>query len=203
MRRGDQGGSITSLQQFLVVEGVYSPNLVTGYFGPATEAGVQRWQAAHGVVSYGTPATTGFGKVGPSTLRAMHGGCPGGVYTGASGTLTSAKTVVAKKPVGITVEKYSLSLNPSKGLAPLAVTVAFRISGSTCTSYSLDWGDGSVPVNYNSGKSSGCTSKPINVTRTHVYSSPREYEVLFKTGKSPLSQVKTVNVLKVHALRNL
>jgi len=58
------GGDISRLQQFL-------GSKVTGYFGPLTEAAVQRWQAAHGVVSSGMADTTGFGYVGPKTRAAM------------------------------------------------------------------------------------------------------------------------------------
>lgn len=203
MRRGDSGESVTRLQLFLAKSGVYSHTLVTGYFGPATEAGVQRWQAGNGVVGYGTPNTTGYGLVGPSTLRAMHTGCPNGVYVGDSGSLnkTMGTEVPVTKPTEVIIEKYSLSLNPTKGLAPLAVTASFTIKGSTCTSYILNWGDGSSPVSYDSGKDSNCSTLPINITRSHVYNTHGSYEVLFKTGKAPLSKIKTVNLVKIESLK--
>lgn len=200
MKRGDSGGSVKTLQYFLVQQGVYSADLVTGYFGPATEAGVQRWQAANGVVSYGTPATTGFGLVGPGTLRAMHAGCPGGVYAGASGSLTGPITTPqVVVPAGVSVEHYTLSLNPTKGLSPLNVTAEFSITGSTCTSYLLDWGDGSTPIRYDSGKSTGCASKKLRVVKSNIYNRPGTYNVSFKTGKAPISQIEVVNTLEVRA----
>jgi peptidoglycan hydrolase-like protein with peptidoglycan-binding domain len=55
---------ITKLQQYL-------GGRVTGYFGPATLQLVQSWQTSHGVVSTGSPDTTGFGYVGPKTRLAM------------------------------------------------------------------------------------------------------------------------------------
>ncbi len=202
MSKGDKGGSVSTLQDFLVKEGVYAANLVTGYFGPATQAGVQRWQAAHGIVSYGSPSTTGYGRVGPSTLRAMQSGCLGGRYTGISGSLTDS-TIPTTSPKGVAVEKYSLSLNPTSGIAPLAVTASFEIDGSTCTSYLLDWGDGSIPVLHNSNKDSGCVSKPIKITQTHIYNSPGTHTVIFKAGKANLSQIKQLNALKVNVVGNL
>ncbi len=201
MKRGHSGSSVSRLQQFLVQSGVYPADLVTGYFGPATEAGVQRWQATNGVVSYGTPNSTGFGRVGPSTLRAMHRGCPGGSYIGPSGTLTNSSTQPSASNVdNIIVEKYSLSLNPTRGTAPLRVTADFTINGSTCTSYLLDWGDGSSPVSYNSSKSTDCKPKTIKVSKAHLYRSVGTSSVIFKTGKAPISKIKKVNELRVDAI---
>ncbi len=65
-------GDVTRLQQFLSKDSsIYPEGLVTGYFGPATEDAVRRWQAVHGVVATGTPATTGFGMLGPQTRGEM------------------------------------------------------------------------------------------------------------------------------------
>ncbi len=209
MRRGHSGSSVTRLQQFLVQSGVYPQNLVTGHFGPATEAGVQRWQSANGIVSRGTPTTTGFGRVGPSTLRAMHRGCIGGRHIGHSGTLTDTRTPSTSRPStsrpsitnNVQVERYSLSLNPVRGSVPFRVTADFTIAGSTCTSYSLDWGDGSMPISYNSNKSSGCKSKNIQVSKYHIYRKAGTHSVIFKTGKAPIHRIKKVNELRVEAIR--
>lgn len=64
---GTTGGQVTKLQRFLGVD-------TTGYFGPATEAAVQRWQAANGIVSSGSPDSTGYGYVGAKTRAAMRCG---------------------------------------------------------------------------------------------------------------------------------
>lgn len=70
LSRGDSGEDVKSLQAFLYAqyEGFPSP---TGYFGPVTESGVRQWQKEHGVVSSGSPQTTGYGMVGPKTRAAM------------------------------------------------------------------------------------------------------------------------------------
>ncbi len=65
-------GEVSRLQNFLAQDSsIYPQGLITGYFGPATESAVQRWQSRHGVVSSGSPDTTGFGYVGPKTRLAM------------------------------------------------------------------------------------------------------------------------------------
>ncbi len=74
---GVRGSSVASLQQFLRLEGVYTYPSITGYYGMATQRAVQMWQAQNGVVSYGTPSTTGFGLVGPATRSAIARSCGG------------------------------------------------------------------------------------------------------------------------------
>lgn len=70
---GSEGEDVTRLQQFLSKDkSIYPQGLVTGYFGPATEDAVQRWQAAHNVVATGTPAENGFGVIGPRTRGEMN-----------------------------------------------------------------------------------------------------------------------------------
>src|SRR3989344_3940798 len=58
------GGQVSKLQSFLKTNGDYTYPEITGYFGPATEEAVQRWQARNSVVSSGSPETTGYGVVG-------------------------------------------------------------------------------------------------------------------------------------------
>lgn len=44
----------------------------TTYFGRETEKAVQRYQIANNIVTSGTPETTGFGQLGPSTRAALN-----------------------------------------------------------------------------------------------------------------------------------
>lgn len=71
----DSSGQVSKLQRFLTDTGHYSYGEITGYYGPATQQAVQAWQASKGVVSSGSPETTGYGVVGPSTRSAMARGC--------------------------------------------------------------------------------------------------------------------------------
>jgi|GEM_PF-6381147 len=61
-------GDVSRLQAFLGGE-------VTGYFGVATEALVQKWQKENDIVSSGTADTTGYGAVGPRARGAMNKKC--------------------------------------------------------------------------------------------------------------------------------
>jgi len=67
---GSQGSDVTLLQQLLTKDQDYA-GPVTGYYGALTEAGVQAFQAKHGIVSSGSPGTTGYGAVGPKTREGL------------------------------------------------------------------------------------------------------------------------------------
>jgi peptidoglycan hydrolase-like protein with peptidoglycan-binding domain len=71
LSRGASGADVQQLQQFLGSSGYFS-DVPTGYFGALTEAAVQSFQRARGIVSSGTPDTNGYGAVGPRTMAAIH-----------------------------------------------------------------------------------------------------------------------------------
>ncbi len=67
---GSTGLEVVALQGFLIARGYLASGNTTGFYGSLTEAGVQQFQSTQGIVSSGTPDTTGYGAVGPRT-RAM------------------------------------------------------------------------------------------------------------------------------------
>lgn len=70
---GSTGQEVIDLQTYLSTDmSLYPSRLVTGYFGPLTQAAVQRFQTAQGIVSSGSPSTTGYGRVGPTTLARLN-----------------------------------------------------------------------------------------------------------------------------------
>lgn len=90
---GDRGSEVTELQTYLARNAsIYPEALVTGYFGQLTKAAVERFQTAQGIVSQGTPATTGYGRVGPLTMARINsllGSGGGQVYGDASPVLSN------------------------------------------------------------------------------------------------------------------
>ncbi|OHB08873.1 MAG: hypothetical protein A3I86_00770 [Candidatus Zambryskibacteria bacterium RIFCSPLOWO2_02_FULL_39_14] len=70
---GDRGSEVTELQTYLAKNAsIYPEGLVTGYFGQLTKAAVERFQTTQGIISQGTPATTGYGRVGPQTMARIN-----------------------------------------------------------------------------------------------------------------------------------
>ncbi|MBP9782435.1 MAG: fibronectin type III domain-containing protein [Candidatus Pacebacteria bacterium] len=79
---GMTNSNVRNIQTYLASNPSFYPEgLVTGYYGSLTVAAVQKFQAYHGIVSSGTPATTGYGRVGPSTLAKMNALIAGGVIS--------------------------------------------------------------------------------------------------------------------------
>lgn len=71
VERGDSGPAVTCVQQMLQLTNDYTYGEITGYFGPATEDAIRSFQASQGIVSAGTPETTGYGIAGPETRRSL------------------------------------------------------------------------------------------------------------------------------------
>jgi hypothetical protein len=69
MRPEDYQDDVIKLQEFLHQRGHFFHPHITKYFGPVTKKAVQDFQRAEGIVSQGTPQTTGFGQVGPLTIK--------------------------------------------------------------------------------------------------------------------------------------
>ncbi len=70
---GSTGSDVTALQTYLATNAsIYPSGLITGYFGPLTQAAVQRFQTTQGIVSSGTPESTGYGRVGPRTMSVLN-----------------------------------------------------------------------------------------------------------------------------------
>lgn len=69
---GMQSNEVQRLQQLLAQDrSLYPEGQVTGYYGKLTQRAVERFQKKYGIVSSGTPETTGYGKLGPRTLAKM------------------------------------------------------------------------------------------------------------------------------------
>lgn len=69
---------VRELQRFLNSQGFQvastgpgSQGNETDYFGPLTQAALQKFQTSKGIVSSGDSATTGYGRLGPQTLSAI------------------------------------------------------------------------------------------------------------------------------------
>ncbi len=68
IQKGNKGNDVVELQKVLATDKtIYPEGDISGNFGPATEKAVKRFQKKYGIVSSGTPATTGYGALGAKT----------------------------------------------------------------------------------------------------------------------------------------
>ncbi|OYV83493.1 MAG: hypothetical protein B7X04_04015, partial [Parcubacteria group bacterium 21-54-25] len=85
---GDVNAQVAALQTLLATDPtIYPQGKVTGYYGPLTAQAVERFQQKYGIVTGGTPQTTGYGRVGPQTLAKIHE-----VYGGSTSISTQTTT---------------------------------------------------------------------------------------------------------------
>jgi hypothetical protein len=90
---GSRGAVVTDLQNFLIEQGLLASGNATGYFGPLTTKALQSFQAAQGIVTSGSPTTTGFGNFGPqtrNTINSLYSHTSTGVTTGANDLLIAS-----------------------------------------------------------------------------------------------------------------
>jgi peptidoglycan hydrolase-like protein with peptidoglycan-binding domain len=137
--RRDSGtnGQVSILQKFLRNQGfiMREPN---GKFDAETEAAVQAFQTAHGIVSGGTASTTGFGAVGKSTREKIRDlTCETDADPTSTGTPTSTPVASSTQPLKITV------VHPNGGESlvqgkPAVITWTVKTDGGVDTMAPVD-----------------------------------------------------------------
>lgn len=123
---GTRGSDVTTLQQtFATDASLYPQGLVTGYFGSLSSAAVQRFQARHSIVSSGTAASTGYGRVGPSTIATFNAVYGGGVVVN-----TPSAPIISNPALAITNNGATVMWNTSQ---PATGTIYYSTSPLSVT----------------------------------------------------------------------
>lgn len=173
LKKGMENAEVKRLQVFLAQDpGVYPENITSGYFGNLTELAVQRWQAKHGVVSYGSAYTTGFGLVGPQTRRAIAASC-----TGTISTVAGADNII------------DFTFITKSARAPFVSTAKIVMLQAACMSYRVDWGDGSDPTTHMATRTTDCGVGVSTQTLTHTYTAAGNYTTTLYAGKGNVAQL--------------
>lgn len=99
---GTQNDNVRKLQELLASDQtLYPEGLVTGYYGPLTQAAIKRFQTKYDIISSGTLKTTGYGLVGPKTRAKL-----AEVFGGIVSTTTTAPAI----PIETTSGLFSVNL---------------------------------------------------------------------------------------------
>jgi len=152
---GSTGADVTSLQSFLALDAsIYPEKLVTGYFGSLTQSAVQRFQTVQGIVSSGSPLTTGYGRVGPTTrtrINTLMGGetsaswdtvpilsAPAVQTTGTSATITWFTNEATKGQVYLDTSSIRSDEATGPGQMPyISGTLYLDSNGALMTNHSV------------------------------------------------------------------
>lgn len=164
---GMENSEVRALQEFLARDAsIYPEAIVSGYYGTLTQLAVQRWQARRGIVSSGTPSTTGYGAVGPRTRVAMNDTCGG----------DGSGNIVTFAFAGGTLQ------------APADAALTLTMLEDACMSYKIDWGDGSTWTALSAAQSTNCGVVQTH-TLVHRYTSGGTFTAKIYAAKGPLSAV--------------
>jgi peptidoglycan hydrolase-like protein with peptidoglycan-binding domain len=133
LKRNMSGNDVRALQELLArIPSIYPEGVASGYFGPATERAVQRFQAEEGIARSGSPDTTGYGAVGPKTLAKLNEAVVGSSQAApalSAPTLSASSTASASAPVSATSSASSATTTvPAKASAPARDTAPPRRS---------------------------------------------------------------------------
>lgn len=109
----------------------------TTYFGTRTERAVQNWQSRNGIVSAGTPETTGYGSVGAQTrvkmVQVACGGEATNTQTGNTDTTTTSNAALTQACTSEQAQTYGSGCRICIATGELASPVA----GQECTAPAL------------------------------------------------------------------
>ncbi len=72
---GSRGQDVVQLQNFLISQSFFAAGNNTAYFGRLTRSAVQKWQCKNMNICSGSPASNGWGSVGPRTRAAIANSC--------------------------------------------------------------------------------------------------------------------------------
>ncbi|MBI2640367.1 MAG: fibronectin type III domain-containing protein, partial [Candidatus Sungbacteria bacterium] len=134
LSRGSSGDDVRKLQEFLARDkDIYPEGLLTGFFGPLTEAAVKKWQEKHGVESVGI--------VGPKTIAKFQDIGRGVVQgliqqgAGASGVippgLLKAPGIQKKLEISTTTTSIATTTTPVTATTTAPIIVATTTQATT------------------------------------------------------------------------
>lgn len=173
LKKGSTGDDVARLQQFLSFDpSLYPEAMVSGYYGPLTEAAIRRFQCKNKIVCDGSPEATGYGVTGPRTASLL--------------ALQCADRARQPEVSGF------IRVTPISGAAPLPVSVEVTLNtaGScSASNYELDFGDLTtrlplaVPANV-------CAE--LRQTFNHTYAAGGVYAILLRSGTHQISATVSV-----------
>jgi len=191
-------GEVSLLQIFLANDpDIYPEGLVTGYFGPLTERAVQRWQARMNIVSSGTPATTGYGVVGPRTRAVLNS------YNAGGGFRPPILPPLSVGPFQVTVSGDISVVQPFSGLVTASNTVT--VISTDGRERNVTFAQSGFPAGVSAASigscTTPCTKTNVVTVRSTAALSTSTITLTLRSGTSTASTTYTLRVLPPVPLR--
>lgn len=174
-----RGVDVTVLQAFLALDPtIYPERTTSGYYGILTTLAVQRFQARHGLVDYGTPELTGWGVAGPATRAAISASC-----TALLSRVTATTTSMGSVP-GVVVTPNVPTTASSLGVTAPTLTLLTPSANARVlrgTSMSVRWSASSTPagaavalwlLRSDTNETIGLLAKGLAAIGTHAWQVP-------------------------------
>ncbi len=187
--KGSIGADVTRLQTYLAQDpSLYPEGTISGYFGVLTEAAVKRFQGKHGIVSSGTPESTGYGVLGPKTRTKLN-------------TLLSTTSSTPTTPISTpTPTPYTPNTpNRSPNLSVTGDRVVFLPNSASLTALVTDDGKPSGILTYLWSKSSGPGSVSFSSLTTKdttvSFSAAGNYQITVTVSDGDLFASYTIAIL--------
>jgi PKD repeat protein len=147
-----------------------SSDYMTGYYGSFTQLAVENFQCALNIVCSGSPATTGWGTIGPRTYAALKGLCR-----------TSP-----------TISKSEFSEWPTEGPPPLMANFGY-IGGTPQGTYTINFGDGGVGVMASGTACASCVVGSAH-NAVHTYTADGIYTATLSDSSGNVLGMATITV---------
>ena len=139
LQRRMSGADVTNLQIFLAGDPrIYPEGTISGYFGPLTEAAVQRFQCREMQLCSGSPNINGYGVVGPRTRATIQNVC-GTIASGSPPSTSSSPVASCALPWGATIAHGASVTAYQSTTVPL---------GQTCLSQTRSCSNGALSGSY-------------------------------------------------------
>lgn len=204
--RGSRGADVMQLQQFLISQNFLAVDSATGFYGALTESAVKQFQCQKMSICSGSPASNGYGAVGPRTRAAIVSVCsttavpitPNSLPTRsqtAMPTPTQPETIPPTRtiaPVDIVTTHASCNFN-GQAVAHGASITAYQASsvpiGQQCGSQQRTCGNGTLSGSY--AYASCVPQKSVAVGTyfaTWYVSHANDYYIVNNDKNNPLSK---------------
>lgn len=187
LKVGVKDAEVTMLQEKLAMDStIYPEGLVTGYFGSLSQAAVQKFQAKNGVVSSGTPETTGYGLVGPATRAKLN-----------------ALYCVTTPVVPGTTPTPTTPVVVGQGLT---VALAYDTPGSgNIISDTTNGGQSFIPMakfNFTAGSDGAVQVNELKLNRSGISSNNDVRNIYLYDGETQLAEMKSITSDNVATFSN-